>query len=274
MNFQYVSYSDRNIPIRTASRSGKGELVTPHYHEAMELLFVQKGCFSALVNGKSFECNTNDLLLIPCGSVHRGSSVREDTLILSVFFHPDLLHHSLPQIIPEEHLNQELAFSYILKSENAANEFLAVYRKCSEITFHTGDVMQILSGLYAIIGEYMSELPSDGRIQSYNRLSPVIDYIKENLHRPIRVSELSALLYVCDDHLIRLFKHSIHKTPSRYIMDLRIERAMHLLSTTELSVAEIADKVGFSNSGFMTTVFKEKLHILPRDYRSQARKTT
>lgn len=272
MRFQYVMYSDSNLPVRTASRSGKGELVAPHYHEALELIFVQKGSISALVNGKSFECDTNDILLIPGGSVHRGSSDSNDTLIFSIFFPTALLDHPLPPITLEEHLNQELAFSYVLKSDNAANEFLRVYRKCNEKSLHTGDVMQIISGLYAIIGEYMSSMPDDGRIQSYNRLSPVIDYIKENLHRPIRIRELSAILYVCDDHLIRLFKHSTHKTPSRYIMDLRIERAMHLLCTTELSLAQIADKVGFSNGGFMTKVFKEKFHILPSEYRKRERK--
>jgi hypothetical protein len=135
MNFQYLSYGDRSVPIYTASRCGKGQLVSPHYHDAMELIFIQKGSFSALVNGKSFECDANDILLVPCGSVHCGDSDRDDTVILSIFFHPDLLHHGFLQIRPEEYLNRELAFSYIQKSENAANEFLEVYKRCSEKSF-------------------------------------------------------------------------------------------------------------------------------------------
>jgi transcriptional regulator GlxA family with amidase domain len=56
-------------------------------------------------------------------------------------------------------------------------------------------------------------------------------------------------------------------------MDLRIERAMRLLRTTDLSIAQIADSVGCSNGGFLTKIFKEKLHILPSEYRKQEKNT-
>lgn len=266
MHFQYISYADLLAPIKTASREGLGELIKAHYHKAMELIFIEKGKLHAFVNGKNFECSKGDILLIPCDSVHRGSA-DEETHILSVFFDPALVHHGSPEIKPEELLNRELAFSYVLRSEDATNAFLSLFKKCNEKSFSSGDVLQIISGMYAIIGEYINRLPSEDITQSYNRLSPVTAYIKENLHRPIRISELSAILYVCDDHLIRLFKHSTNKTPSRYIMDLRIEAAMRLLSSTDLSVSEIAERVGFSQGSFMTKVFKEKLNILPKDYR-------
>lgn len=266
MHFQYISYEERVAPIKTASREGFGELIKAHYHKSMELILVECGTLRAFVNGKCFECCAGDILLIPCDSVHRGSA-DESTHILSVFFDPALLHHATPEIRPEELLHRELAFSYILKSQDAASAFLALYKKCNNGAFSAGDVLQIVSGLYEIIGEYLNRLPNDDVTENYNRLSPVIEYIKENLHRPIRISELSAILYVCDDHLIRLFKQSTHKTPSRYIMDLRIEAAMQLLGSTDLSVSEIADRVGFSQGSFMTKVFKEKLNILPKDYR-------
>lgn len=266
MHFQYVSYGERSAPVLTADPHGLGELIKAHYHKAMELIFIKEGVLRAFVNGKDYECKSGDILLIPCGSVHRGSA-EEETHILSVFFDPSLLHHANPEIKPEEQLSRELAFSYILRSDDAKKAFLALYKKCNKMDFSSGDVLQIISGLYAIIGEYLNSLPGEDITRSYDRLSPVIEYIKKNLHRQIRISELSSILYVCDDHLIRLFKYSTHKTPSRYIMDLRIESAMSLLGTTNLPFSEIAERVGFSNGSFMTKVFKEKLNILPKDYR-------
>lgn len=277
MNFQYISYSDETIPLRTAQCQGKGDIVYPHYHEAMELLLVEKGSLSAFVNGKNFDCFKGDILLVPCNSVHYASSKNSDTKIKSLYFHPSLVCNNEFDINPEKILNRELAFSYILKGEqqkSLIDVFENTYILGSQKRLQAAEVMSVIAGLYTLLSEYIKLVPHDGEtVHGFNRISPAITYIKENLHRPIRIKELSAILFVCDDHLIRLFKSTTNKTPARYIMDARIEKAMQLLSKTELSIAEISEAVGFSSPNFMAKVFKESLHISPKDYRKQKNKS-
>ncbi len=84
----------------------------------------------------------------------------------------------------------------------------------------------------------------------------------------IRISDLSGLLYTCDDQLIRLFKTVTGETPMEYIMNMRVESALKLLTTTELPVSDIAEQTGFGTANYMTRIFREKLHRTPRSYRN------
>lgn len=273
MNFQYISYGEQPIALRTSLCKGKGDLVSPHYHDAMELILVEEGSLCAFINGRTLVGKCGDILLVPCHSVHRASSDDTHTVIKSLFFHPSLVCRENPDISPDRLLNRELAFPYLLDGDSyphLSHIFLDIYRLSNEKQFRTADVMQIIAGLYVLLGEYVRLVQNDrDTVQSFNRLSPAIDYIRENLHRRIRLKELSGLVYVCDDHLIRLFKRVTHKTPAQYIMDARIERAMQLLSKTEMPIGDIAEAVGFSSPNFMAKVFKEHLKISPKDYRKQ-----
>ena len=227
MNFQYISYSEQPIPLRSAKCKGAGQLVSPHYHEAMELILVENGVIDAFVNGRTFCCKAGDILLIPCNSVHRASSDDEGTVIKSLYFQPSFLRCDNPEIHPDKLLNRELAFPYLLEGElheNLRDTFLRIYNLSKTSSLHIADIMQMMAGLYTLLCEYVKLVPNDvDTINNFNRIAPAITYIKENLHRPIRLKELSELVFVCDDHLIRLFKRITHKTPSRYIMDARIE---------------------------------------------------
>ena len=50
-------------------------------------------------------------------------------------------------------------------------------------------------------------------------------------------------------------------------MNLRIEAAIKLLSSTDLSIADIAYQTGFGSATYMTRVFKKKLNTTPGKYR-------
>ena len=101
----------------------------------------------------------------------------------------------------------------------------------------------------------------------YRKLRLVLDYVEQHFAEKIQISELSEIIHVCDDRLIRLFKEVTGVTPIEYIMNLRMEAAIKLLSATELSVADIADQTGFGSATYMTRVFKQKLNTTPGKYR-------
>ena len=103
--------------------------------------------------------------------------------------------------------------------------------------------------------------------KNYRKLRPVLKYIEEHFAEKIQISRLSETIHVCDDRLIRLFKEVTGETPIEYIMNLRIESAIKLLSAGELSIAEIAEQTGFGSDTYMTRVFKQKLNTTPGKYR-------
>jgi AraC family L-rhamnose operon transcriptional activator RhaR/AraC family L-rhamnose operon regulatory protein RhaS len=102
---------------------------------------------------------------------------------------------------------------------------------------------------------------------NYLRIRPAVEYIEKNFNQKITVSQLSALLSVCDDHCIRLFKAAVSKTPTEYITDVRLRQGLKLLTDQKYSVQMISELCGFSNVSYFSRVFREKLGMTPSEFR-------
>jgi AraC family transcriptional regulator len=69
-------------------------------------------------------------------------------------------------------------------------------------------------------------------------------------------------------HFCRRFRHKMGVSPNRYITRRRIERARHLLPSTELPIGEIAFQVGYSNVSHFTNVFKREIGTTPGRFKA------
>ena len=106
-------------------------------------------------------------------------------------------------------------------------------------------------------------------IRYSERLIPVFDYISDNLSASISVKDLANAAHMSLSRFFPYFKSQIQQSPMDYVKKTRITRACRMLVTTELSIFEIAERVGFSNQFHFSRVFKEICGETPSDYRNQ-----
>jgi AraC family transcriptional regulator len=103
---------------------------------------------------------------------------------------------------------------------------------------------------------------------SARRLEAVLGYIGEHLHAALTLRDLAAVVHLSPYHFARRFKESTGLPPHRYIIARRIERAKHLLrGGDELSLAQVAARVGFWDQGHFTRHFKRLVGVTPRRFR-------
>jgi AraC family transcriptional regulator len=105
-----------------------------------------------------------------------------------------------------------------------------------------------------------------GRLNA-RQIQRVLEYIQENLASEISLNELAAVAGVSRTAFIRRFKTSLSRTPHQYLMRARVQRGQELLSTSNLTAAQIAYLCGFADHAHFTTVFKRMLGITPSAYR-------
>jgi AraC family transcriptional regulator len=96
-------------------------------------------------------------------------------------------------------------------------------------------------------------------------------YIHDNLARDIPLAELAGVVKLSPFHFSRAFKQSCGKPPHAFQYGLRVERAQTLLVETELSVTEIAGRVGYEAPQTLARVFQRVLGVSPTAYRRQRR---
>ncbi|NJN58202.1 MAG: helix-turn-helix transcriptional regulator [Leptolyngbyaceae cyanobacterium SL_5_9] len=105
---------------------------------------------------------------------------------------------------------------------------------------------------------------------SQSKLRQVKDYIREHLHQNLKLSEIAAIAQLSPYHFLRLFKQSTSHTPHQYILQCRVERAKFLLQHSELTIAEIAVRVGFSDQSHFTRYFKGRVGVTPRQFQRRS----
>jgi AraC family transcriptional regulator len=98
-----------------------------------------------------------------------------------------------------------------------------------------------------------------------------LELLRARLSEDISLDELAAEARLSPFHFARMFKQSVGVPPRVYLTRLRMERTCELLETTDLSVTEIAQEVGYSSNQVLARVFMKHQHMSPTDYRRAVR---
>ena len=107
-------------------------------------------------------------------------------------------------------------------------------------------------------GRYPAELETVRRVH---------ELLTENLDRRYTIDELSRRFLINPSSLKEMFKAVYGKSLAAHIKEHRMERASELLRDTNLSVAEIAERVGYENQSKFSAEFKKQTGRLPTEYR-------
>lgn len=95
----------------------------------------------------------------------------------------------------------------------------------------------------------------------------VLNYIDRHFFEDIQLEQLSNIAGVTPQHLCRLFRKRLNMRPVEYIEKKRIQSAKSLLLTTNKSISEIAECVGYNDVSYFGLTFRKYENMSPSDYR-------
>ncbi|HEY0589736.1 MAG TPA: helix-turn-helix domain-containing protein [Pseudoduganella sp.] len=96
-------------------------------------------------------------------------------------------------------------------------------------------------------------------------------WVRQNLAQGFNLEAAAEALATSKRTLARRLQEVLGKTPVNYVQDLRIERAVHLLKTSDQNVDRIAEQVGYRDGVTLRTLLRRKLGKGLRDIRITAR---
>ncbi|XRG77512.1 helix-turn-helix domain-containing protein [Rossellomorea sp. GAMAL-10_SWC] len=105
-----------------------------------------------------------------------------------------------------------------------------------------------------------------------NQMTPVIrkatKYIQENHQTSITLEEIAQYCCVSKYHFSHLFKKEMGTSVIDFLNRIRIEKSMFYLEMTDLSMQEIATRIGFQDSNYFSRIFKKYIKSSPSEYRA------
>lgn len=95
-------------------------------------------------------------------------------------------------------------------------------------------------------------------------------YIRGHYQDPLTLDMLAGLARLSKYHFVRLFKKQLGETPYDYLTNCRISRAKLLLRSTDASLDEIAEAVGYQSKSNFIAQFKALTGTTPARYRQES----
>jgi len=98
-------------------------------------------------------------------------------------------------------------------------------------------------------------------------LAGVIAAVRRDIHHGWRVAEMAHVAGMSSTQLERLCRRTLGIPPQKLLQRLRLERAVHLITTTRLSMGDVAAECGFYDQASFTRQFRAVLGLTPGAYR-------
>jgi AraC-like DNA-binding protein len=99
------------------------------------------------------------------------------------------------------------------------------------------------------------------------RVAKSIEFMKNHLREPLKIATLAGLVSLSRSHYTTLFQRVTGYAPLSYLNHLRMQRAVQLLNTTDLSVKQISDQLGFCDQFYFSRAFAKMHNHSPSEHR-------
>ena len=154
-----------------------------------------------------------------------------------------------------------------------SDDIVSLYKKAYETAIREAAYsQQVLAGL---VNHIIGVMYSMERNIELNRNQGHVDMvnrarlrIRENLESSLTIQQVAEDLGVSYSNFRKLFKEYTGISPATYQQDLRLQRAKELLSTTDMSVKEIAYRLNFESPDYFSAKFKAKTGRRPSELRN------
>lgn len=245
-----------------------------HWHREWEILRVLDGSFLIHLDNEQYRAGPGDILLIRGGTLHGGmpsACVYEclDFDLHGIFRGMDMVKPYLRPFYRQTVIPQS---RFPAGADREVEELVAALMEafrggscCREL-----DAVACLSGLFAWIcrqGRYTTAPADGGDVSRVDRIKSVLEFIEGNYGAGLSLETLAAVVGMNPKYFCRVFRSLTHQSPMDYVNFYRIERAAHLLESTDRSITAVGSECGFTESSYFTKVFKKYKGMTPKEYR-------
>lgn len=99
------------------------------------------------------------------------------------------------------------------------------------------------------------------------RLQQLFTFIDNHLNEKLSLKSLAEEVFLSESHLSLLFRQNVKMAPMEYVRNIRLLKVRKLLLTTNLSLKEISERIGFDDQSQLSRAFRRATGISPTEYR-------
>lgn len=253
-----------------------------HEHTFFEIVYIYDGSCKQTISNNKITLSTGDLCIIPPGIKHDISVFDDTSVILNCLVKKSTLHNIFfnflnnANILSTFFLNNiysESGNNYIIFHTGNDHEihrgFLYTYWESINQTLYFDQMISytllLIFGLLIRLYERSVELPVFTKKTDVQRFA-LLQFIQDN-YKNISLDDVAERFNYTPEYASKLIKKATGLTFTQILQQVRIEKAQVLLHDTNMTIANIANEVGYENTEHFIRTFKNKMHMTPTEYR-------
>lgn len=267
--------------VRFYTSTDPGSYIASHWHDAIEILYLQEGSLTVTLENISFPVASGQCILIPpnqihstlCTSLNRAIVFQIPVSFIEKFI-PDVkqLQFSLQDPVKDRHLQKKIE---LLKDSLLKMQFFMESDSPGSVLRFNSLLFEVLFQLYQNFSFHASAPSKDTarRNRNLEKITPVLNYIRKNYNRLIPLSEIAEIAALQPKYFCRFFKKCMGVTFLEYQNEIRLSYIYNDLINTDHPLSLILDRHGFSNYKLFRRIFRERFQCTPMELRKEGIET-
>lgn len=244
-----------------------------HWHQCLEILYVEEGFGVAIVDNRHYTMRPGRLFFFPPFTLHK---VRVDEQAEAIYrrtiIHLD--HHAVLKCLRDfphtqqrlEKLSRRGSEAWVVDLAHCHSHVDHLF-SCYPPPMSSESIAGLLISLFAMLPDDRTGAPGS----STGIASQVMFWLDENYQEKFRLDALAAELGRSRSYVSRKFHAETGEKIHHYLNTLRLRKACECLLHSDASVREIAARVGFSDVTWFISAFKKGIGETPLQYRKNHR---
>ncbi|MBR7133191.1 MAG: helix-turn-helix transcriptional regulator [Clostridia bacterium] len=232
----------------------KEEDYPAHFHDFYEIEFIVSGKCIQYINGEAVECDANSIVFFTPMDLHSVTFL-EPTEIVNLNFDTSWIDPELRPLCDSS-----------MYTHNTKDIYINILREEYKLKLDYNLILE-RNLLNCIITEILRNAKIVRPKKQNNVSFEIARYIQNNYNTDITLESISKIFGYTPNYLSSNFHKTIGKTIKRFIVDVRLERALRMLLTTDASVTNICYSAGFTSLAHFLRTFKAKYGQSPNSYR-------
>jgi AraC-like DNA-binding protein len=250
-----------------------------HWHNDVELILVHEGSLTMKINSHCYILKKGDIAICTSGNIHDYETIDRTSKGIIIIFRQEALANLINLPLTIQFIYPVLNSTTMnvlgldkLVLENMQSCFEIILKEITLNDMHSP--IFVKSRLAELIGLFTRHIPQYQNTFLGNNISSSVKlvqkatkYLEKNFFQDISLYDISAHLGISPYYFSKIFSKITGHTFKSYLNHIRIDRAHHLLKTTNEPIIDIAYKCGFNSVRTFNRAFKNIHGNAPSDQR-------
>ncbi len=248
------------------------------HHDFWEFVYVDKGRVVVSAERKEYELNQGEIIFHKPNEWHaiKGNmSVAANVVIISFESKSTGMKFFENKILKIGDEQKEIISKIITEYKNAFStpvndiQTSSLERKNNPVIASEQFISLYLTEFLLLFFRNEGDVENKTIIQRQrtdNLVNLIVDYMQENLHKNLSLSELAAVFCSNRTTITKIFNKNLGMSPINYYIYLKVELAKKHLREGRLNITQIANNLGYQNIQYFSRQFKKQTGMSPQEY--------